>query len=230
MATVLSVLSDVTQGAVVGFDLDDTLFSEYDFCRSAYTEIGERLNAFYSLDPDRIVSSMMSEVTAHRNPFDALESLLREAGIDVDVKDYVSMYRSHRPKSLLLVDGAAELLDQLKAGGCRLVLITDGRVGTQSAKIDALGLRRFFDDDDIYISQTTGHDKYDPDNFLSVMRRYPDAPSYTYIGDNPAKDFLHPNSLGWQTILIIQPFPTVHGSSSLLADSDFLPKKKATFL
>ena len=77
---------------------------------------------------------------------------------------------------------------------------------TQRNKILAAGLLSFFENPDIYISEETGHEKYDPDSFLRVMKKHAGAKEFHYVGDNPTKDFLHPAKLGWKTHLV-HPFP-----------------------
>ena len=38
--------------------------------------------------------------------------------------------------------------------------------------------------------------------FEQVMRAHPAAVRFFYVGDNPAKDFIAPNGLGWTTVLV----------------------------
>lgn len=180
---------------VVAFDLDDTLFPEIDYLHSAYREIASILSTKYAIAEAECRNAMMN------GGFDALMVLLDCMGIkhDEDVMWCVEKYRHHVPTISLSPD-TEMTLTELKRRGYSLALITDGRVTTQSLKIDGLGLHRYFSDEDIFISEQIGVDKTTPLPFRIVMLRYPDAERYVYVGDNPKKDFFQPNALGWHTI------------------------------
>lgn len=204
---------------VVVFDLDDTLYSEYEFCRSAYQEIASVMHIRYAMDAAYIEQMMMSHVMRRLNPFDALESYCRGEQVDIDVRHYVEVYRNHCPHTLPFAPFARELLEHLKSNGVAMALITDGRVNTQTAKIKALSLCDFIDEDNIVISEATGYDKYSPENFQLIAKRHSDAHRFVYIGDNPCKDFIHPNAMGWLSIRIIHDFPLVQTIPDSLPES-----------
>jgi len=177
---------------VIVFDLDDTLYPE-----SAYVKSGRKAvaRAISSRRPGIAESDILAAMDRPGNPFDNIADL-------GDVNEMVSIYRNHVPDISLPPESAA-VLDRLAGdGNIRLALVTDGRTLGQRNKIKALGLERYFDDMDIYISGERGADKHSPDSFVDIMKRYPDADSYTYVGDNPEKDFIHPNRLGWTTIML----------------------------
>lgn len=215
----------------VVFDLDDTLFQEFEFCRSAYREIGEECARRFGADPDDIANGMYEAVTGGANPFDKLAKRLQPlASLSVDgstiagfdVMPWVERYRNHCPVSLDFLPGVEETLEELLRQGVRMAIVTDGRTGTQSAKIKALGLTRYVDDGDILISGSTGHDKHDPDNFLTLMSRHPEENEWVYVGDNPSKDFYHPNLLGWHTVCVRHVRQGVHRQDFNLSP-DYLP-------
>lgn len=196
---------------VIAFDLDDTLIPEALFLKSGIHHIAAFICERYPELPNlRIVSAMEFAVLTHRNHYSALESLLEEFGLreSINMRDIVSEFRNHTPDPSIyhLSPSVAEALTILKQKDIKTALITDGRSLTQRNKIKAAGLYSFFDNSDIFISEETGHDKYDPDNFLSVMKKFAGAKEFHYVGDNPPKDFLHPSKLGWKTHLV-HPFP-----------------------
>lgn len=197
---------------VVGFDLDDTLVPEALFLKSGIRHIARWLaGRFPALSPQRVISCMDTAVFNHRNHYTALEQLLEEAGLSdaVSMAEVVQDFRCHKPDPEIyhLSPSLNETLKRLKdEEGTELVLITDGRSITQRHKIEAAGLNRFFDNENILISGETGKDKFYPDNFLHVMRKYAGADEFHYVGDNPSKDFLHPSRLGWK-VHLVHPFP-----------------------
>ncbi|MDE7409856.1 MAG: HAD-IA family hydrolase [Muribaculaceae bacterium] len=190
---------------VVGFDLDDTIVPEVLFLRSGIRHVADMLHRRLPLFPEqRIVSGMESAVFTRSNHYSALEALLDEYGMSdsVDMKRIVAEFRNHFPDPSIYHASPSmlQLLTQLRNDpDIRTILITDGRSVTQRNKIAAARLDVFFDDDDIFISEETGHDKTSPDNFLLVMEKYAGASEFHYVGDNPIKDFLHPSRLGWLT-------------------------------
>ena len=90
--------------------------------------------------------------------------------------------------------------------GCQrfqLGLITDGPHRTQSAKIDALGIGGFFGSMILTGRWPEEFAKPHPRAFEETATRLDVAHGEcTYIADNPAKDFVAPNALGWLTICI----------------------------
>lgn len=196
---------------VVGFDLDDTLVPEVLFLRSGIRHIAKWLHErFPELKEIRVISCMETALMTRRNHYSALETLLEETNLIeyVDMREVVSVFRNHIPDPAIYhpAPSTIELLNRVKETGSKMILITDGRSSTQRNKIKAAGLDAFFEEEDIFISEETGHDKTDPDTFLRVMEKHGGACEYHYVGDNPPKDFLHPSKLGWITHRV-HPFP-----------------------
>lgn len=189
---------------VIGFDLDDTLIPEVLFILSGIHFISRIIHERLPSIPERrIISCMETAVMTRNNHYSALETLISEYNLShaVGMKETVTAFRCHMPDPTIyhLSPSLHEVLGTLKKNReIRTVLITDGRSMTQRNKIKASGLDAFFEDSDIYISEETRRDKSHPDTFLHVMEKYAGAKEFHYVGDNPAKDFLHPSRLGWQ--------------------------------
>lgn len=199
---------------VIVFDLDDTLAYERDFLLSGFRAVGRILEVSAGAEFAAEAVIRMSEASeAGHNHYSALEELVTERRMEqrVDIVKVVSACRSHIPDSrYCLIDGAEDALRRIAGRGDVCGLITDGRALTQRHKIEALGLWRLMAPEDIWISGERGCDKLTKPPFRHFMSRYPDAMSYTYIGDNPAKDFIVANSLGWQTIMLRDRGRNVH--------------------
>lgn len=187
-----SNIPDLTyRGPVVAFDLDDTLYKERDYVFSAIQAIA------YTLYPGReepVIRKGIRAFLAGENLPDSIDPNRTE--------EILNIYRTHFP-AISLAEGAADMLSDMQAAGIRMALITDGRSLTQRNKIEALDLLPYFAPEDIFISGETGADKTRPDNFKALMRRYPEASRFIYAGDNPAKDFLWPNRLGFTTVCLL---------------------------
>lgn len=197
-----NLVSDIHyHGPVVALDLDDTLYSEREHAVCAYRAVAAMPDiASPALSP-RVIQVMTDALDRRENPFDALEQLLERDCIATlaDTPQRVQVYRNCRPRCLSLYPDARKLLDALRDRGVRCALVTDGRSATQRGKICALGIEDRFHPQDILISGETGHDKTEPDNFAALVHHYPEASRFIYVGDNPAKDFVVPAMLGWDT-------------------------------
>lgn len=170
---------------VIVFDLDDTLFAEMEFVRSAYRKIA-RIYGRELLGP-------MMTATTPREAFDS-------TGLPIEV--LLPIYRNHEP-DVRLPWQSLYTLATLKNRGHALGLITDGRSLTQRNKIRALGLERFISAELTFISEELGCDKLSGVAFQRIMDICDGEDSYLYVGDNPQKDFVSPNRLGWQTVCLI---------------------------
>lgn len=193
---------------VVCFDLDDTLYKEIDYLTSAYNEVAA------TVGHPELVPQMVKWYREGENVFQELNQLLC---IDTPIDEYLKIYRNHIP-TISLSDGVEDTLNELKHRGVILGLITDGRSVGQRNKIKALKLDRWFDDEDIIISEEFGSEKTDEKNFKYFEQKYP-GHSFVYVGDNPKKDFIVPNHLGWQTVCLLNDGRNIHSQEFCLNDN-----------
>ncbi len=184
---------------IICFDLDDTLYKEIDFVESAYKEISQR-----EKHPN-LLPMMMRWQERGENVFNLFKEI---TGKETSISEYLSIYRTHYP-TISLSDGIENTLDELKRRDITLGLITDGRSISQRNKINALGLDRWIDNENIIISEETNSEKIEEPNFRYFMKKYKKA-IYTYVGDNPQKDFVVPNRLGWNTIMLKDDGRNIH--------------------
>lgn len=196
---------------VVVFDLDDTLYPEIDFLKSAYREIALLAN-------DAGAYSYMMECYAKgQNVF---RCFIDKYHIGMTVDDLLDIYRNHVPHIQLSEDTkqALRILHRIAVLG----IITDGRIVTQTNKIKALGLDEFIPMDNIVISEVFGYEKPLSEPYLFFETRFPGC-RYTYIGDNISKDFVAPNHLGWNTICLLDKGYNIH-SQRIDVEQSFCPQ------
>lgn len=184
------------------FDLDDTLYPEADFVRSGFRAAGEVAHAegvpgfaerAAALFESGLRGAIFDAVLAELAP-DRAQSLLPRL---------IAAYRGHRPMIALHTD-ARELLAELK-GRVPLGLISDGYAATQQAKVEALGLDRLMDR--VVLTDALGGRAFwkpHPAAFVEMAAAL-GAGGLVYIADNPAKDFVAPNALGWTSVRIRRP-------------------------
>ena len=212
---------------VICFDLDDTLCKEIDYLKSAYREIAEYAaeHCHGCSAPVSVLAHKAYEVmlAAYREGDNAFEALNRFLGLNLPASDYLYIYRNHKPK-IALSEDVVRMLDTLKVKGVRIGLITDGRSVQQRNKIEALGLSRWMNDEDMVISEEFGSEKPALSNYAYFMERYPECHDFTYVGDNLKKDFIAPNALGWLTVCLKDDGRNIHRQDFLSLAEEAVPK------
>ena len=189
------------------FDLDDTLYPEIDFLKSAYHFISRQLT-----QDDTLYSSMLAD---YRNQQDVFAGLSQQ--FKVDKSQLLDWYRYHQP-SIHASPGVAAFIEHF-SNDYQFAIITDGRSITQRNKIKALQL----DDklNAVIISEEIGSEKPNVLNYQAVENQL-DCEAYWYIGDNVKKDFITPNLLGWQTIGLKDQGQNIH-SQNMNIEQSYLP-------
>lgn len=189
----------------VVFDLDDTLFKERDFLKSAYRHISKKLASTNTLQED--IFLFMYEAYMHKK--DAFSEVLEKCKSELTKEDLLIEYRFHYP-DIKMDSETKGLLDYLKENGMEIGLLTDGRSITQRNKITALDLHNYVKDTNIIISEEFGSEKPSPLNYQYFESQYPSVTNFIYVGDNPQKDFITPNKLGWKTFGLLDNGENIH--------------------
>lgn len=185
---------------VVVFDLDDTLYYEIDYLKSAYKEISKLLYGVQKLDlsEDDIFNKMISCYNNWGNVFSEIITVCEIR--DYSVSDLIQLYRNHIP-TISLAPEVENLLNLFKESNVQMGLITDGRSIQQRAKINALGLQKYLSH--IIISEEFGSEKPNMKNFMSCVDFFNSKETiFYYVGDNINKDFVSPNKLGWTSVCL----------------------------
>ena len=189
------------------FDLDDTLYSERDFEKSGIEFVYENLS---------IKHISLETILNNRNNW--IELMINGSNNQISLQMVLEIYRNHFP-TIRLYEDARVFLEKLHSEGIEMSLITDGRSITQRNKLRALGIESFFKN--IVISEEVNSEKPSEYNFRMVMYNKI-AENYIYIADNPKKDFITPNKLGWTSICLLDRGQNVHKQSFNIS-SEYLP-------
>ena len=201
----------INKKTVIIFDLDDTLYQEVDYLKSAYKEI---VKPYVS---SRVMYIQM--MSWFREGKDVFQNLYENYDLRKDKLQLIDQYRKHFP-NIKLNSGARLFIQYLYSYSIVMGIITDGRSLSQRHKINALGLNDWINE--IVISEEIGSDKPNFKNYRAIAQKYIDS-NFIYIGDNPNKDFIAPNSMGWQTIGIKDKGDNIH-SQDMLLDITFQPQ------
>lgn len=195
------------------FDLDDTLYKEIEFLKSAFQDIASFINEHHA---DDIYLFMMG---IYRNRGDTFGETIKKYQLNVSKDKLLDMYRNHFP-DIKLEEGAKEFIEKLKKNGVKIGLITDGRSRTQRNKLKALEIADMFDE--VIISEEFGSEKPDFRNFEYYNTKFSEY-TKTYIADNFKKDFITPNTLGWKTIGLLDNGRNTHSQNVDLPE-EYLPQ------
>lgn len=194
---------------VVLFDLDNTLANrKLAFGRFTRQFIEEFLDTS-GID----VSSMDNEAAlmetirvADRNGYRSKQELFQELLRTLPFKDervtarqLLEYWHSEFFRHTTIMEGAEELLLDLRAQGFRLGLITNGSVAVQNRKLDQLQLRAHFET--VIVSQAVRLDKPDRRIFeLALQRMEATAQQTWYVGDHPVNDVQGASRAGLRTV------------------------------
>ncbi len=184
------------------FDLDDTLYPEVQYVRSGFRVAAQRL-AGSDCDAERVFDLLWQ--TFENGPRDRVfNTVLEQLGESDDpqvIAELVGLYRCHRP-SLQLEPAVRGMLEQLHIK-YKLGLITDGFLPAQKLKVETLQLDGIFDH--IIYTEELGREFWKPSpKAFEMMSEAMNCSGQecVYIADNPSKDFIAPNQLGWQSVQV----------------------------
>ena len=124
------------------FDLDDTLFDEKQYVYSGFAAVSSYAAQKLGIDEKNLYSLLVEtfQNQGRKNVFDFALKKLNVYTKDL-VDDMVRIYRTHLP-SIDLYDDSLRVLNNIR--DYRIGLITNGDKKVQESKIDALGIRKFF--------------------------------------------------------------------------------------
>ena len=204
-------MSDLSDWVVV-FDLDDTLYSEDDYSQSGVIAVANELERLFNLD----ISKQLLSV--HEAKGDIWGRACELLSIPATVKEsLIWMYRLHQPQ-IDLGQEIVEVVVDVSKQAQQVVILTDGRSITQRLKLDALSLLEY----PCYISEEYNFTKPMAEWFKIIMSDFP-AANYVYIADNPVKDFVGPNRLGWKTIGVRDGGRNIHPQIMDNVDTEYSP-------
>jgi putative hydrolase of the HAD superfamily len=204
------------------FDLDDTLYDELEYCKSGFDAVAHFLTKqFSNFSAENIFTALWRKFQTgnHTKTFNAALDALGIKYSPELITQCVQTYRNHNPKITLPKD-SRDVLEQLSKK-YTLALLTDGFLPAQKLKVRSLGIEKYFKS--IIYTEEMGRDcwKPSPAGFEKLMKDLNAKPeNCAYVADNPAKDFIAPNRLGFVTVQISRP-NRIH--PDLPADKDASP-------
>ena len=176
--------------STVLFDLDGTLYDRDLLVRAlAENQYDEFRGDLCHIDSARYVERLIElDDHGYRPKYKVYESLAQEfvlrPALQQNLEDHFwSTYDSF----CVLPEDVTSTLNTLSANGKTLGIITNGSSERQQAKIDALGIRSWFNA--IVVSEEVGLRKPDPAIFHKALSMSRSAPEDAiFVGDNPTAD------------------------------------------
>ncbi len=189
----------------VVFDLDDTLYPERQFALCGFRACGDWARTEFGVEGVAEEMTRLLDVGMLGKLFTAVLQTHIPDHRPEHLQMLREVYRGAAAELTLFEDGAFALHHYGSKGP--LGLITDGTQMVQRKKVAALAIEQHFHE--IVYTDALGEDrayfKPHPMAFERVAAAIGDpGDRFVYVGDNPAKDFLAPNALGWTTIQVVR--------------------------
>jgi len=190
-------MKEFSSNKVIVFDMDDTLYFELDFVKSGFQAVSNYVMEKHNIPSSQIFCELMNDFVTNGSGKNL--NVLCEKYHKINLKEIIDIYRFHKPNIKLPIDSKFVLME-LKRIGFKLALLTDGHEKTQLHKIQSLDLEQYID----FIIRTGVYGTPKPaiNCFEMIQEKFPNC-EYTYIADNPKKDFIAPQKLGWKSIRIV---------------------------
>lgn len=218
---------------VICFDLDDTLYKEIEFLKSAFMEIAAYAVKYCvdSSEPPEVLKNKAYDLMlrTYQDGGNAFRNLNTYLGLELPIDTLIQKYREHVPQ-ISLVGDVRYTLNRLKNDGVLMGVVSDGHELTQWNKVLSLGLTEWMDVSCIIINSTQECFKPSPCGYerfvaaVSALTSMKDL-SFEYVGDNLKKDFIYPKSLGWKTYCLRDDGRNIHYQDFGSASADALPDR-----
>jgi len=194
----------------VGFDLDGTLYDEFEFIAQVYRPIAQSLAEVAGGETGAMYDYLLQRWLEKGSSYNRLfEEILVEAGVPAVERSRViarcvSEFRSFQPQLCLPVR-VVKILDWVSER-FPLFLVTDGGEKLQRAKVEALGLTRWISRANTSISGCLGKGVTKPDTQMSLpvqilQEREVKPRNVVYFGDRDV-DEIYAENCGYQFVRV----------------------------
>ncbi len=178
------------------FDLDGTLYPEYEFAENGFRAVSVYIFKKHKISQNKVFGILFNDFkNGLRNK--NFNILLKKIGLKSEsVEKLVKIYRGHYPEKIAPYPDALEFLKRSNKK-FKIGLITNGHKISQTNKISALNIRKYFKA--ILIVEKFGDDgwKKSANSFKILLKKLKSKPKETiYVGDNPKRDFMGAKKLG----------------------------------
>ncbi|EYB66736.1 CbbY/CbbZ/GpH/YieH family hydrolase [Deinococcus phoenicis] len=150
----------------------------------------------------------------YRPKREVLPQLVRELGLPHDPEVLLADFSEHSLAAPVPMPHALDVLQELRARGLRVGVVTNGWVEAQTTCLERTGLAPLTDD--VVISKGVGLSKPAPAIYeLALARLGVNAADTWFVGDSPRNDVWGPQQVGLRAAYL----PTGHGLSGERPDA-----------
>jgi putative hydrolase of the HAD superfamily len=182
-------------------DLDDTLVER----PPLFTAWAEGFLRRHGQPPELLDWLVEEDHGGHRSRHEFLAVVAERTGYDVPVEDFLEAYNDELGGSYRLTPGVREALDEARAAGWSLAVVTNGPTSVQTHKIRSAGIDRLADA--ICISEEVGVSKPDPVIFRTAAARAGATLDGAWmIGDNLDADVAGAHAVGARSVWVKRPY------------------------
>ncbi|SEP84202.1 putative hydrolase of the HAD superfamily [Ignavigranum ruoffiae] len=200
--------------AIVGFDLDDTIYNRdlvysnvYQVMQEKYLNIPVCFSDFNKVYQRESILEYEKFCKGEKEKIDyKLDRVVNTYNffnyeVSKAIAEKFNKLYEEKRNNIVIRPGMLKLLNYLKANHVQMFVLTNGPIEDQKKKFYNLGLQQYIADENLFISDALGCSKPEPEIFKIVEKSLnEDASNLIYIGDNYHKDFLPAKKLGWKAI------------------------------
>lgn len=196
------------------FDIDDTLYDQLAIFENTFnknfTFKGINLEEVYKssrkISDDIFNDTENGGMSLEEMHIKRIQKPLQDININISKEQAIKFQADYLylQDTITLDEEIERLLDFLIDKKVKIGIISNGPGRHQRKKVDNLGLNKWINDENIFLSGDVGIHKPDEQIFKMAEKslRKSDEDIIYFVGDNFEKDIVTPNNLGWNTIWI----------------------------
>ena len=194
------------------FDVDDTLYEQIVPFENAYRSLFDMdidMEEFYLLSryysDIKFEASRNGEMTMDEYHIYRIQEAAKDLGVFLTDEQALNMQKEYKKnqQKLQMSNITISILELAKENDVKIGIITNGPSEHQWSKIEALGVERWIDKDNIIVSSDYSINKPDV-RIFEIMQEKLQLPNdfLYYIGDSIENDIVGANNAGWKSIWI----------------------------
>ena len=194
------------------FDVDDTLYEQIVPFENAYKSLFDMnidMEKFYLLSryysDVKFEASRNGEMTMDEYHIYRIQEAAKDLGVFLTDEQALNMQKEYKmnQQKLQMSNITINILKLARKNNVRLGIITNGPSEHQWSKIEALGVERWIDKENIIVSGDYSINKPDV-RIFEIMQEKLQLPNdfLYYIGDSRENDIVGANNAGWKSIWI----------------------------
>ncbi len=194
------------------FDVDDTLYEQIVPFENAYKSLFDMdidMEKFYLLSryysDVKFEASRNGEMTMDEYHIYRIQEAAKDLGVFLTDEQALNMQKEYKKnqQKLQMSDITINILKLARKNNVKLGIITNGPSEHQWSKIEALGVERWIDKDNIIVSGDYRINKPDVRIFEIMQEKLQLSNDFLYyIGDSIENDIVGANNAGWKSIWI----------------------------